>query len=63
MLGGQWTRLGGLSQQVMTKVAVAHVFLPVHAHVCSTGASCFFMGPRWLIYPILSYPRIGKAEL
>ena len=24
------------------------------AHVRSTDASCFFMGPRWLIYPILS---------
>ena len=33
----------------------AHVFT-VHAHVCSTGPSCFLMGPRWLIYPILSYP-------
>ena len=31
-----------------------HVFT-VHAYVCSTGASCFLMGPRWLIYPILSY--------
>jgi hypothetical protein len=24
--------------------------------VFSTEASCSFMGPRWLIYPILSYP-------
>jgi hypothetical protein len=31
---------------------------PVHAHVCSTEASCFLTGPRWLIYPILSYPLI-----
>ena len=23
---------------------------------CSTDAGCFFKGPRWLIYPILSYP-------
>jgi hypothetical protein len=30
------------------------MFLPVHAHVCSTEASCSFMGPRWLIYPILT---------
>ena len=46
----------GFSQQAMTGVAVAHMFLPVHAHVCSTEASCSSMGPRWLIYPILSYP-------
>ena len=36
----------GFSQQAITKVAVARMFLPVHAHVC---------GPRWLIYLILSY--------
>ena len=46
----------GFSQQAITGVAVAHMFLPLHAHVCSTEASCSSMGPRWLIYPILSYP-------
>ena len=46
--------LEGFSQQAKTRVAVAHMFLPVHAHMCSTGASCSLMGPRWLIYPILS---------
>ena len=35
-------------------VAVAHMFFPVHAHMCSTEASCSLMGPRRLIYPILS---------
>ena len=27
-----------------------------HWHVRRTEARCFFMGPRWLIHPILSYP-------
>ena len=40
----------------ITGVAVAHMFFPVHAHVCSTEAGCSSMGLRWLIYPILSYP-------
>jgi hypothetical protein len=42
------------------RVAVAHVSLFVRAHVCSTEASCSFMGPRWLIYPILSYQEICR---
>ena len=47
----------GFSQQAMTRVAIACMFLPVHAHVCSTKPSCSLMGQRWLIlsYPILSY--------
>ena len=53
---GIFSKFEGFSQQAITGVAVARMFLPVHAHVCSMDASCFFMGPRWLIYPILSYP-------
>ena len=53
-LGGSGHDWEGFSQQAKTRVAVAHMFLPVHAHMCSTGASCSLMGPRWLIYPILS---------
>jgi hypothetical protein len=49
----------GFSQQAKTGVVVAHMFFPVHAHVCSTKASCSFMGPLWLIYPILSYPILS----
>ena len=47
----------GFSQQAITEVAVARMFLPVHAHVYSTDPSCSLMGPRWLIYPILSYRK------
>ena len=44
-----------------SEVAVAHMFLPVHVHVCSGSmeVSCFFMGPRWLIYPIVSWDKIS----
>ena len=46
----------GFSQQAITGVAVAHMFLSVYAHMCSTEAGCSSMGPRWLIYPtILSW--------
>jgi hypothetical protein len=31
--------------------------------VCSTGPSCSLMGPRWLIYPILSYPCSAGRQL
>jgi hypothetical protein len=46
-----------------TEVAVARMFLPVHAHVCSTEASCSLMGPRWLIYPILSYTESSEEVI
>ena len=32
------------------------IYIPDFFPFTSTGASCFLMGPRWLIYPILSYP-------
>lgn len=35
--------------------AAARKFLPVHAHVCSTEVTCFFMRPRWPIHPTLSH--------
>ena len=44
----------GSSQRAKSEMAAAPVFLPVHAHVCSTEAGCSFMGPRWLIYPALA---------
>ena len=53
-LGGSSHDSVGFSQRAITGVAVAHMFFPVHAHVCSTEAGCSSMGPRWLIYPILS---------
>ena len=57
-LGGKGHNLEGFSQQAITNVAIACMFLPVHAHVCSTDVVCqlFLDGPRWLISPILSYP-------
>ena len=68
MLRGQLHDLEGYSQEEKTGVAVARM---VHTHVCSTGAICFFMGPRWLIYPIrvrlhqktqLEKSAVGKVE-
>ena len=57
-LGGKLAHLGELFTASRNKgpgSRSTHVFT-VHAHVCSTGTGCFLMGPRWLIYPILSYP-------
>ena len=49
----------GYSQQATTQVAVACMFFTCTCScVCSTKPSCSLMGPRWLIYPILSYPLL-----
>ena len=40
----------GEAINTMAFTARGSMFFPVHAHVCSTEASCSFMGPRRLIY-------------
>jgi hypothetical protein len=56
-LGDSWHNSEGFSQQALTGIAVVRISLPVHAHICGTKAGFFYMGPRWLIYPIPSHPR------
>ena len=47
------------SRDFFFQMAIA-TYRKLYAHVCSTDPSCSLMGPRWLIYPILSYPNFWK---
>ena len=53
---GLGSQLGGLITASEDSGSRSMHVLYLYAHVCSTKPSCSLMGPRWLIYPILSYP-------
>ena len=59
-----WDPRARRTQAGSEETSDAAVIKATRAHVChgSTEASCFFMGPRWLIYPILSYPQFLEAR-